>query len=268
MSPADSNIRNPEWIDSVAWKDLLTLSRFQVVHELLISVPWLLASWFMAGHAWTFLALGCSFMFFLTGLRQVHNAYHHALGLSRRATDGVMFVMSILMLGSMHAVQLNHLCHHAHCMEPDDIEAQSARLSWWRAILAGPLFPWRLYWKAIRTGNAKMRAWIIAETLANVVWITLVFGVLNCEVLEYHVIAMAIGQCLTSFFAVWTVHHDAAQAPAMSRTTRGRIRSRLTYNMFFHMEHHLFPRVPTCHLPRLAERIDNVSEGAPLKMAI
>jgi fatty acid desaturase len=26
--------------------------------------------------------------------------------------------------------------------------------------------------------------------------------------------------------------------------------------MFFHLEHHLFPRVPTCHLPVLAERLD------------
>ena len=28
--------------------------------------------------------------------------------------------------------------------------------------------------------------------------------------------------------------------------------------MFYHTEHHLFPKVPTCHLPELAERIDKV----------
>jgi len=26
--------------------------------------------------------------------------------------------------------------------------------------------------------------------------------------------------------------------------------------MFFHLEHHLYPRVPTCHLPILAQRLD------------
>ena len=27
-----------------------------------------------------------------------------------------MFVLSVLMLGSMHAVKFNHLRHHRHCM--------------------------------------------------------------------------------------------------------------------------------------------------------
>ncbi|MEO1218871.1 MAG: fatty acid desaturase, partial [Bacteroidota bacterium] len=30
----------------------------------------------------------------------------------------------------------------------------------------------------------------------------------------------------------------------------------LTYNMFYHLEHHLFPAVPTIKLPELARRID------------
>jgi hypothetical protein len=37
----------------------------------------------------------------LTGLRVVHNAHHYALGLPRWASEWVMFVMSVLMLGSM-----------------------------------------------------------------------------------------------------------------------------------------------------------------------
>jgi hypothetical protein len=48
---------------------------------------------------------------FLTGLRLVHNAYHSALGLSRAETESVLWVMGVLMLGSMHAVQFNHLRH-------------------------------------------------------------------------------------------------------------------------------------------------------------
>jgi fatty acid desaturase len=39
-----------------------------------------------------------------------------------------MFVLSILMLGSMHAVRFNHLQHHRHCMGDDDVEAMGARL--------------------------------------------------------------------------------------------------------------------------------------------
>jgi len=39
----------------------------------------------------------------------VHGAFHYTLGLPRRATDCVMFAFSLAMLGSMHAVQWNHL---------------------------------------------------------------------------------------------------------------------------------------------------------------
>jgi hypothetical protein len=46
--------------------------------------------------------------------------------------------------------------------------------------------------------------------------------VLDVAWLRYHVVAMAAGQCLTAFFAVWTVHHpcEAARGP-IARTIRG-----------------------------------------------
>jgi fatty acid desaturase len=30
----------------------------------------------------------------------------------------------------------------------------------------------------------------------------------------------------------------------------------ISYEMFFHVEHHLYPAVPTCRLPVLARRLD------------
>ena len=70
---------------------------------------------------------------------------------------------------------------------------------------------------------------------------------------------MLVGQCLTSFFAVWTVHHHCEPEGLFARTIRSRLVARLTYNMFFHLEHHLFPGVPTCKLHVLAERLDAVA---------
>jgi fatty acid desaturase len=34
------------------------------------------------------------------------------------------------------------------------------------------------------------------------------------------------------------------------------LKSAVVFNMFYHLEHHLDPWVPTCHLPTLAERLD------------
>ena len=75
---------------------------------------------------------------------------------------------------------------------------------------------------------------------------------------------MAAGRCLTAFFAVWTVHHDCAGRTIPARTLRNRSRSILTADMFFHVEHHLFPKVPTRHLPELACRLDAAVPGLVL----
>jgi fatty acid desaturase len=251
-------LRDPR-IRSVEWRDLVGLSKIQIAKELLLSVPWLAVAIYLAHLGYYLPALVSSYVFFLTGLRQVHNAYHYALGISRTATEWVMFVLSMLMLGSMHAVQLNHLQHHKHCMDDEDIEGQSARMSASMALLVGPLFPVRLHFKAFQLADAKRLRWIIAELVATVAWIGLVFGFLDVPALKYHVIVMAIGQCLTSFFAVWTVHHDCDRSHFIARTLRNRLKSFVSFSMFFHVEHHLYPKVPTCHLAYLADRLDQVA---------
>jgi fatty acid desaturase len=242
----------------VEWRDLLHLGRWEIAHEITLSLPWLAASWLAAGHAQYPLALGASFMFFLTGLRQVHNAHHYALGVSRRATEWVMFALSLLMLGSMHAVQVTHLRHHRHCLAPEDVEAASARLPGWRALLVGPLFPVRLHRAALALATPRQRRWIRAELAATLAVVAGV-GLVDAVWLRYHVAAMALGQCLTAFFAVWTVHHgcDGEDGP-IARTIRGRLKAFVTYNMFYHVEHHLFPAVPTRRLPVLARRLDAI----------
>jgi fatty acid desaturase len=204
------------------------------------------------------LALASSFVFFLAGLRIVHGACHYALGLSRRATEIVLFVLSLAMLGSMHAVQWNHLRHHRRCLATDDIEAMGARGSAWAAILLGPLFPFRLHRAALAGARTSERRWMLAELSGNLAVVGLVTGALAERILLYHLLAMTIGQCLTAFFAVWTVHHDCAERVPPARTIRRKVRSLITFNMFFHLEHHLFPRIPTAHLPMLARRLDAV----------
>ena len=245
-------------VRSVEWMDLTHLSSAEIGRELMLSLPWLLASLWLARGRLYFLALPASFMFFLAGLRQVHNAYHYALGLGRRGSDWVMFALSALMLGSMHAVQINHLAHHRHCLTEDDVEGASARMPAWKAILSGPLFPVRLHRNAWRKARGASFRWIVAELMGTAV-LTITAIAMPVAWLRYHVLAMAAGQCLASFFAVWTVHHDCERPGPFARTLRGFFKNGLTYNMFFHVEHHLFPAVPTCHLPQLAERLDRAA---------
>ena len=75
-----------------------------------------------------------------------------------------------------------------------------------------------------------------------------------------HVLAMTIAQCLTALFAVWITHQGTSQTGLAARSQRGLL-ARLAYLMFYHREHHLFPKVPVRRLPELALRLDRDVPG-------
>ena len=103
--------------------------------------------------------------------------------------------------------------------------------------------------------TARQRRWILLEIFGCAAMAAAAL-VSDVGFFRYHILAMAVGQCLTSFFAVWTVHHDCEADGIFARTIRGGLKGWLTYDMFYHLEHHLFPAVPTSRLPELARRLD------------
>jgi len=242
----------------VAWRDLVGVTRLEVAAELLLPAIWLAASLFAASLRWYYIALLLSFVFFLTGLRIVHNAFHHALGLSRRLNDAVLWLMSLIMLGSLHAVKFNHLRHHRLALGEGDVEGHSASMPAWKALLYGPVFTILLHSTALRLGSKRLRTAVCAELLMNAVWIVWVLAYSGSSILHYQLLAMAGAHCLTAFFAVWTVHHHCDRTHYLSRTLRNRLKNAVTFDMFRHIEHHLFPAVPTRHLATLSDRLDVV----------
>jgi fatty acid desaturase len=252
-------MRDPR-VRSVEWRDLVPLTRIEIWKQLLLPVPWVSASIVLAHYRLYIPALALSFIFFLTGLRVVHDAYHYSLSISKRATEWMIYALSFVMLGSMHAVQIAHLHHHKHCMDDEDVEAASALMPWWKAILVGPIFPFKTHAFAISVAKPIPLRWIRFELLTTVVLVVLAFGVFDYHAFRFHIGAMLVGQCLTSFFAVWTVHHDCDREHYIARTLRNPVKSVIAFEMFYHVEHHLYPKVPTCHLSTLSRRLD---EAAP-----
>lgn len=245
---------------SVPWRDLVALTPLEKVWEMTLSLPWLAASLiFYEMGAWP-LGVAASFFFFLTGLRQSHNAQHYCLGIARVAHDVMLAFLSVLMMASMHTVQVTHLHHHRHCLDDEDVEAGHARLPWWRVLLTGPLFPLKLHVWAWRLGSRRQRAWILVELVGITVWGVVVWMLLDVPCLRWHTAAMVVGECFTGFFAVWTVHHGC-EPHEVARTQRGWFKNFVSYSMFYHLEHHLYPAVPTCHLPELARRLDRAAPG-------
>lgn len=244
-----------EALRTVQWKDLRNLSIKEMLIENNLTIPWLGISLLLAYAGYYVWALPFSAFFFLTGLRQVHNGFHNSLGTNKFLTWFSLYANSVLMMASIHAVKFNHIRHHKYCLSDEDYEGKSANMTWYGAILYGPVHMFLIHKITLQLGNTKYRRNVIAELLSIAVFTSVVFY-FNVSFLIYHIIVMVIGEFLMAFFAVWTVHHDTHENPEFARTQRGSWKNKLTFSMFYHLEHHLFPAVPTIKLPELAKRID------------
>ena len=248
-------MNHQEILKKVVWKDLKSLTIKEILIENFLTIPWLFVSLVLAWYEYYLFALPFSAFFFLTGLRQSHNGFHNALGTSKFLTWLQMYINSILMMASIHAVKFNHLRHHKYCLGEDDYEGKSAGMSWYGAILYGPVHMVLIHQVTLKHGNKRYRQNVIMELISVIVFASIIM-LFNIDFLLYHIIVMLLGEFLMAFFAVWTVHHDTHDNPNFARTQRRSWKNKLTFNMFYHLEHHLFPAVPTIKLPELAKRLD------------
>lgn len=252
----------------VAWRDLVPMRRRDGLIECLHPLPWLTLSLASAHHRLWPLAALASFLFFLTALRLNHEAIHRNLGFGARGRRCVLHALSALMLGSNHSVAFNHLHHHARIGTADDIEGKCGQMTLWQVLLFGPRFPFETHLHGWRHGGRQLRRRMIVDLALN--WIVIAGALATLwPPLLYHIAAMLVAQCLTAFFAVWTTHHGCEHGP-VARTQRGRLLNLVSYNMFFHLEHHLFPAVPVSRLPALAARLDATAPrlAARLQMVV
>ena len=248
---------NHDLLKQVQWKDLRKLSLREMLIENNLTLPWLLCSLLLAWWGYYLLALPFSAFFFLTGLRQVHNGFHQSLGTNKFLTWLSLYLNSILMLVSIHAVKFNHIRHHKYCLTEDDYEGKAAGMSWYGAILYGPVHLFLIHKVTLQLGNAQYRKNVLLELASILAFVTMAVY-FQIHFLLYHIAVMLAGEFLMAFFAVWTVHHDTHDHPEIARTQRTGWKNKITFSMFYHLEHHLFPAVPTIKLPELARRIDQV----------
>ena len=256
-------------LGSVEWQDLRHLTRRQIVYNVILPYPFLLLSWWFASQSWYVLACGASYLFFAAAFRQAHDGYHHSLGTGKRVTTTLLLLLSVLLLTSLHSIRATHMEHHRNPLGDSDMEGSLAKLPWWQALLGGVTYRLAIYRQGLRLSRRRNQRiiWLEFGLIALFIMVTLIcmgltlFDVsaitLSAQVLMYHLFIMMLANASVGIIAVWGVHHDCDET--IARTERNPVINVLTFNLLYHVEHHLFPAVPSNHLPELAKRLDRAA---------
>jgi fatty acid desaturase len=200
------------------------------------------------------------FLIFVAVVTVTHDVVHGTLGLSKRQTDWALFIMGAALLESGHAYRTTHFQHHRVFPGPDDPEGDPARMTFWRTVLVGPIFLPRLWWWSYRRNKPYpiQRAWLMIEAL----WAVLIpvlgftFWAERPLILVYAVMVI-VGSWVYPLLTVHLPHRDYGDTPlTQTHTLRGRVIPALFLELTYHLEHHLYPQVPSHNLPKLARRLD------------
>lgn len=241
---------------AVCWRDLAVVSRRDVWMELLLPLPWLAiaalcgALDLMAG------LVAATLVVFMIGVRLNHGAVHRTLGLSERASDVLMVVVSVVLGGATHALAHTHRIHHLRCLADDDLEGRAASYGFWQALWRSPLYPLQIHAAALRDGDFSLRCWIAAELIAVLLVQTAVWALFDVAALRVVSLTLLFANAAVPMVGIWAVHRGCRGTAHVARTSRSPRLDWLVAHMFQHEEHHLYPAVPTRHLAELTRRID------------
>jgi beta-carotene hydroxylase len=238
-------------ISTAAWQRRLALAR-----------PFALVACFVAAWlaGWWWLCPLIMFLIFVAIVTVTHDVVHSSLGLAQRQTEWWLFVLGAVLLESGHAYRTTHHQHHRVFPGPDDPEGDPARMRFWQAVLWGPLFLPRLWWWAYQrnAGRPDQQWWLLAEA-AWAVGMVLLAAMLwpVSHAFAWYVALALLGSWVYPLLTVHLPHRDYGETPlTQTGTLRGVIVPALFLELTYHLEHHLYPAVPSHHLAELSRRLE------------
>ena len=209
------------------------------------------------------------FLVFVAVVTVTHDVVHGCLGLNRRQTEWALFCCGAFLLESGHAYRSTHLQHHRLFPHGDDPVGDPARMSLWRAICIGPAFLPRLWIWAFRQNRNRpdQRRWLLAE--AAFALAAALAGLLlwrACPAILLYVAMVVAGSWVYPLLTVHLPHRNFGDSPlTQTHTLRGRFIPALFLELTYHLEHHLYPQVPSHHLAELSRRLDPVFARAGVR---
>ena len=221
--------------------------------------PFLMAAFYavLFTIGWWPVAILVTPLVYMTAGAALHDLLHHSLGVSPRLHGILLFLIGGLVLESGHTLQATHQVHHRKLHTAIDPEGYVDRYGHLRTLGEGPLYKHYLACWVMRN-RPHLRPWVVVEALwaQGVIVLALVVG-WQIPVFGVYIALTVFGSWIFPYVGVKMVHNDPGDDVLQgTRTLRGALVNRLSCGLSFHLEHHLYPRVPGHKLHTLSQRLD------------
>jgi beta-carotene hydroxylase len=187
-----------------------------------------------------------------------HDLVHRTLGLPRSANEFLLSIIELMAFRSGHAYRLAHLHHHARFPHDDDIEGAAAKMSFTRTLFEGMIFqPRIMLWASRHPG--RLRHVVLIEIVLVCCLLALCVATIHLTpIFAVYAGLMIMGSWVIPPATSYVPHNpDGLTKLSQTRLFRGKVASIIAMEHLYHLEHHLYPKVPHHNWPELARRLDS-----------
>ena len=247
--------------------DLLRISPLKRAITLLIPFACIaLYAVFASHHLWPLAVLSLMYLSFATYGSISHDLVHGTLGLPQRWNEVFLTVIELLAFRSGHAYRLARLHHHARFPNDDDIEGAAAKMSFVRTLAEGVIFQPRIMLWALRR-HGRSHGIVLFEIAMALCLLVVCFAVIRqTPMWAVYAVLMIMGSWIIPLVTSYIPHNPEGRTKlSQTRLFRGNVASIIALEHLYHLEHHLYPKVPHHNWPELARRLDSYFETAGVK---
>jgi beta-carotene hydroxylase len=230
--------------------------------SLTISLPFLFFGlyFFFALHSYWITAIGCTIaLSFTTYGSTSHDLVHGNLRISKTLNEIFLSFIELICFRSGHAYKVAHLFHHKRYPNDDDIEGAASRMTFFKSLLEGIVFQFKIYrWSLKQDVSKSIKRLILAEGILVIVLEGLcMYSLTETPVYFTYLCLMIMGSWIIPLVTSYAVHTpEGIDELHQTRLFRGWFFRIIAFEHLYHLEHHLYPMVPHKNWKKLADRLD------------